>query len=454
MGIDAVSSSAPPTFDVAQVIDSPKVGAYRFMVIGICFLIAMMDGFDTLALALAAPSISQDWNIPPDSFGPLMAVGLLGSVIGAAAAGSIGDRIGRKNALLVSVAIFGILTFACGLARGYEQLFFIRLLAGIGLGGALPNFLALASEFSASRWRTTAVTIVTWGFPLGAIFGGLLVPPVLEAYSWHMIFFGGGALPLLLLPLFYMILPESIRFMIVTRQDRSRITRTLQRISQSIALPSDADYILTGASTGGSGLKAVFAPAIRWTTAFLSSAQFFYQLTYYLLASWIPMLLHMAGMSVRESVLGTVALNVGGVLGSLLFSRLVDRLSSPLLIIMAGYLLGGGCIAVISLVGNAFTELAVALFVTGFCLTGAGLCLTAYVPSFYPTSIRSSGVGVIQALGRFGSLIGPLIGGLMLSAGLSPHQLFQVSALIPVMSSLSILALIIIGAAEHVRKNA
>lgn len=430
----------PGPIDVIEIIDTPRIGAFRTVVIAMCFLVAMMDGFDTLAIALAAPSISGEWQIAPERFGPLLAIGLFGSVIGAAIAGLFGDRIGRKQTTLASVAVFGVLTFACGLTHSYGQLFLLRLLAGIGLGGALPNFLALTSEYAAASWRTTATTIVAWGFPLGAIFGGLFVPQLIHAHGWQMIFFVGGAVPIILLPALFIGLPESIRFLILRGKEKAAIISILRRIAPGLAITPDPIFILPKA-TSKLGVGAVLSGPYLLGTMLLSASQFFYQLIYYLLANWIPLLLHMAGLPVGQAVLGTVAMNAGGVVGSFVLSRLMDHTKRPLLIIGGGYLVSVPCIVGVASAGHSFVALAIALFVTGFCLTGAGLSMTGFIPAFYPTPIRSTGVGVSQALARTGSLIGPLAGSLFLAIGLTPRQLFIASTAFPILSVICLLTL-------------
>ena len=438
------------TIDLTQAINNSRVGAFRLRIFTLCFLVSMLDGFDTQVIAFVAPAISEAWGLAPASFGPILSAGLFGSVIGALIAGRLADRFGRKKIMVVAIAWFGALTVMCGLAVDSMELLFFRFLAGIGLGGAIPCFLALTAEYSSERWRMTSVAVITWGFPLGAAAGGLFSPQVIAHFGWPTVFFIGGVVPLVLLPLIWLGLPESIRFLVARGDGGEQIAKIVQQIRPGEGTGAPATYHLGEPNLPRSKSTALFSREYRAGTILLSCTMFMSLLMSYLLISWVPLLLRQSGLPMQSAIFGAVTLNVAGIVGSFVFSRWIDKSGRALLIMPIAYFTSAIALGITGIIGTAFLPLMASLFATGFFLIGIQLTLAAYISSYYPTAIRSSGIGFIQAIGRLGSIAGPLVGGALLYLGLSPGQLFLWCTAVPVVAAASLFYLSVLTAARPV----
>src|SRR5882672_7672903 len=213
-----------------SAIDKAPLSTYQIVIIVICSLIAMIDGFDTQVIALVAPDIAKALGVSVSSFGLVFGAGLLGAMVGALVAGDVSDRIGRKPALLASMLVFGLGSLVMPLVNSMNELMLLRLITGLGLGGAMPSIIALTSEYTPRRIRTTLIAAMFCGFPFGASIGAAASVWALTAYGWQSVFIVGGALPLILLPVVSLVLPESLRFL----QERGKIgaiARVMKRLN-------------------------------------------------------------------------------------------------------------------------------------------------------------------------------------------------------------------------------
>lgn len=425
--------------NVAAVIDGARFSAFQWRVFILLFIVILLDGYDTQAIAFVAPAISAQWKLSPSAFGPIFSAGLLGTVLGAILFGMIADRIGRRWPVIFAVAMFGVLTWTCSWAASYRELLTYRLLAGVGLGGALVNFLALASEYAPERLRNTVVTISMWGFPLGAVIGGSFAGPMIEQYGWTSVFHLGALLPLLCVPLLIALLPESVRYSTISNRHQQKIARILSSIDQSRTYRREDSFFVDEPHAGRGSVASLFRHGLGLPTVLLWFTLFSSLVMTYCLINWIPSLLRQIGMPIRQAVFGTVMINFAAIIGSILIVRFAKRHTLRRL----AYSYGCGAVAVagIGLVGNQPLPVMTCIFFAGFFVIGAQLAVTAYITGFYPTAIRGTGVGWSQGVGRFGSLLGPLIGGLVLSITAQPSQMFLFCALPPVAAALALIAL-------------
>ena len=205
-----MSGASPPRIDVSAIIDRSRLSPLQRLAILLCAMVAILDGFDTQAIAFVAPVIARELGIESAVFGPVFGAGLLGLAVGALIFGPAADRFGRKPIIIVSTFVFGAFALLTSLSSSLSGLMLYRFLTGLGLGGAMPNIIALTSEYSPSRKRATLVTLMFCGFPLGAVLGGLVSAHLIAAYGWHAVFYMGGILPLVLLPFLWLGLPESV----------------------------------------------------------------------------------------------------------------------------------------------------------------------------------------------------------------------------------------------------
>jgi AAHS family 4-hydroxybenzoate transporter-like MFS transporter len=330
------------------------------------------------------------------------------------------------------------MTLACGLSNSFHTLLIFRLLAGVGLGGAIPNFIAFASEYSPRKVRSTVVVATLWGFPIGAIVGGLISTRVIQHFGWSAVFLLGGALPLLLVPFLLLLLPESIRFLTLRAGSAPAVATILGRLDPARRYDADTVFFLTEASVSTSRLSTVLKGRLAVGTGLLGGALCMSLLLSYLLVNWIPLLFREIGLPLADAVFGTVLLNLSGIAGSYLLAHRIDMGRHALTVMMAGYLFAALSVASIGALGTTRGLMMASTACVGFFLIGTQLSLTAYTANFYPTAVRATGVGVTQALGRCGSLLGPLLAGWLVAAGISAQHLFQLAA-IPALLALGLL---------------
>lgn len=425
-------------------IDPVRFGPFQAGIAALCALVAMLDGFDTQSIAYVAPRIAEDWRLAPSAFGPIFGAGLVGLTIGAFLLSSAADRFGRKIIILLSVAIFGIFALMTARARTMDELLALRVLTGIGLGGAMPNIIALTNEYAPARYKATLVTVMFCGFPLGSTIGGLVTAPLIADHGWTWVFLLGGAMPLALLPVLTWLLPESARFLALRPEQEPRVAAILRKASPE--LPVEAFVASVRAENQDSQdarrfpVAALFADGRAGRTALVWTAFFMNLLVMYFLVNWLPSLLKSLGLPLKTAILSTALLNLGGVVGGVVLGRLIDR-RDPYMILGAAYFVAALFIAVIALAGPNTALLLAAATVCGFGVSGAQIGLNAVTANAYPTAIRSTGIGWALGVGRIGSILGPTIGGGLLALGWTPQNLLLTAIAPALVAALAVFAL-------------
>jgi len=357
--------------------------------IGLCFVVALLEGMDLQAAGIAAAGMKAEFGLDASTLGAVFSAGILGLLPGAFGGGWLADRIGRKWVLIGAVALFGLFSIATAYAWDLYSLLAARFMTGVGLGAALPNLIALSSEAAGPRLRGTAVSLMYCGVPLGAALAALVGMAGFSS-GWKAVFYVGGVAPLLVAPLLALCLPESAAF---REQQRAQGT--------AVARPT----IWQGLFRDGAALPTL----LLWV------AYFFTLLVVYMLINWLPTLLVGQGFSAAQAGQVLFSLQIGGTLGSVALGSLLDRWR-PLALIVLTY---AGILAALAGLGlsGQFSTMLVAGFVAGFFVVGGQLVLYALAPQFYPTGIRATGVGSAVAVGRLGAMSGPLVAGQMLAMG-------------------------------------
>jgi AAHS family 4-hydroxybenzoate transporter-like MFS transporter len=435
----------PGTLDLETIIDTSPLGRRQVVIVALCALVAMVDGFDTQSIALVAPVIVSAWGLKASTFGVVFGAGLLGSLIGAFLFGLAADRVGRKPALIAAMFLFAVVTLATPLTASVGSLIAVRLVTGLGLGGALPILISITSEYAPTRLRSTLVSLMFCGFPLGAVVGGIAAARLIPAFGWPSIFYIGAAIPLLLLPAILALVPESIRFLAM-KHDRVGVSAILQRMKWAAAW--DGDLSTAPSQPGRSPVAALFAEGravgtlLLWTTLFLSLL-----LTYFLI-NWIPIIARQSGIGMSSAVLAVAAVNLGAIVGCLLIGRLADRRGDPTAFISFGFALGAVAIVLIGSAGQSSAWLLTTTFLTGVFSVGAQMCTVAYCASFYDTGLRATGVGWAIGVGRVGAIVGPVVGGTLIGTGMPTTRLFLI---VGVMSAGAALA--VFGVGQHAART-
>lgn len=374
----------------------------------LCFLVAMIDGFDTLIMSFIAPALATDWSLSDGALGSIFSAGLIGAAGGAFLSGMAADRIGRRPTLLLCVALFTLTAFASAWAQNPAVLIALRVLGGLGLGGAIPAITAMTAETASPEKRSAAVTRMFIGFPAGAVAGGALSAWLVEAYGWRSAFILGGAAPLVLLPFLWAMVKEPEAW---------------------------AHGHQAPAETGG-----VFGAGRAPASACLLAAAFLILLLGYFLVSWIPMTLARAGMADGAAALGAVTLNVGGIAGAFLITAAFRRFG-PFAPIGVALIAGAALVAILGQVMGMASAAYAMIFLTGAMVIGAQLNLPTMASELFPLTLRATGVGATMAVGRLGSIIGPILGGLLLAQGLAGPQLFLALSIPALLGGVAILLL-------------
>jgi AAHS family 4-hydroxybenzoate transporter-like MFS transporter len=405
--------------DLESIIDASPVSRFQIVIMVLCALVAMLDGCDTQTIAFVAPAIVRSWHVAPSAFGPVFGAGLLGGLLGAIVFGITSDRFGRKPVLLGTVLLFSIGSLLTPLCTSLPSLTAARFVTGLGLGGALPCFVSLTSEYAPKRLRATLVATMFCGFPLGAVIGGFVSAQLIPASGWPSVFVVGGVLPLFTIPFLIAFAPESARFLEL-RGDRKAIERLLRRMHSQFEWSGEAPSIGHGARTPVVNLfreGRALGTVLLWITLFLSLL-----LTYFLV-NWVPVVAGHNGLSIGSAVRAASMLNFGSIFGCIVLGRLADRFGTAP-VVGSAFVLGAIAIALIGQAGASGALLGAVAFVAGFFSIGAQICTVAMCAGFYDTFSRATGIGWSMGVGRLGAIVGPVLGGVLLGAGMAPSALF------------------------------
>ncbi len=412
----------------------------------LCASVAFLDGVDTASINIAAPRLADHLGLSRAQLGPVFSSGLLGAMLGALSFGALADRFGRKRLLLVATTMFGAFTVMTAFTDSLRLLLLLRLLTGIGLGGATPCFIALASEYAPRARRARATGLVWTAFPLGTVLGTFLCAYLIAWHGWQSIFLVGGIAPLLVTIALMIWLPESMQFLAAKSKDPAVASRDVQRLDPS--LMADARPSAGGARAGGAPIASLFSKDRRAQTALLwiaFAANFGSIVTVF---SWAPILMRDHGIPLSR---GAVILGVGG-LGSLAGSAsagfLMERFR-PTTLLAVTSVLGALVVACIGLAAGSQLSMVSDLMLTGFFIGMGGTGLLALAAALYPTVMRSTGVGGAMGFGRFGQVVMPLVVSGMIYGGFNAHGIFLVIGCIMLLAAAAMLLLQRYGAGSR-----
>jgi AAHS family 4-hydroxybenzoate transporter-like MFS transporter len=412
----------PSQTSIASIIDRLPLGTYRIGIVVICFLIALMDGFDTQAIGFAAPAISSSLHIPITAFGQVFSAGLLGAMLGAFILGPLADRFGRRWMLVGSVVAFSLFSLLTPHAPDLFWLLLCRFFAGFGLGGAIPNLLALSSEYAPRRIRGLLTGLLFAGFPLGGAIGAVTSAHLLPLFGWPALFYVGGTIPLLLAAVVAYAFPEPLQFLIRRPDGQRKVGAIVRRIVPDA--PADGTvYVDTEERPGRLPLRQLFSGGRAAPTLLLWISFSMCFMLLIALVLWTPVLLRQTGIETSQATLIVVLVNLGSVAGTALGGRLVDRFDPSIVLLL---LFSVGAISVSSLgyaIGSV-TLLGLFAALSGFSLGAASSALLGVAVLIYPSMMRATGVGWAMALGRMGQAIGPLVIGALLAGGVAPNRIF------------------------------
>jgi AAHS family 4-hydroxybenzoate transporter-like MFS transporter len=389
-----------------------------------------MDGFDVQALGYVLPAVSQELGVSPGSLGAALGAGNFGMLVGSLVFTILGDKIGRRPVLIGATLFFGVLTMLTARATSVEQLVALRFLAGLGLGSIMPTATALIGEYSPRRKRVTLMMGVTVGFTAGGVLAGVVAAWLVPEFGWRSVFIVGGVIPLFIAGLMFALLPESLQWLALRGGDRERLLRPLRRIDPAMTSSPDTTFVVAEHDHRGVPLVHLFRDGRGGVTLMLWLINFLNILNLYALSGWLTTVIRAADYSTRASVLIGTLLQVGGTLGAFGIAWGINRRGfAPVL--SASFALASLSIAAIGQViggGLAPGLLAALVFVAGWCVIGGQPGLNALAASYYPTRIRSTGLGWTLGIGRIGGIVGPVLGGILLERQWTTPALLIVAA--------------------------
>ena len=419
---------------IDRLVDDQKIGRFNIKLLLWSFLAMYADGYDISAMSFAAPELVRQWHVPQSAFGIVFSASLFGVLFGAPLLGYVGDRFGRRMAIVFGSAIFGFGTLAMMWATSLDQMTALRFVTGIGIGGLMPNTIALNSELSPKRWRATLVVLMFTGVTLGSSTPGPVAAWLVPEYGWKILFLIGGAVPLAVAGFLMFTLPESVKFLALRHSRRGELLKTARRMRPDLTIPDDAEFVVTqsadaAAGRGGGflGLGPIFRGGLALITPLLWICFATTLMANYFLNNWMPLLFEGNGLSPKEAALASTVYHIGGTLGGFLVSVLLDRFGFATIAVL--FAVAGPAIAAIGLSGISHGMLTVLAGTAGFAVLAAQFGNNACSGLIYPTEARSKGAGWALGIGRIGSIVGPLVGGMLIALKMPLQQLFLWAAL-------------------------
>ena len=444
-----------PTIDVAQIIEAQRPGKVLIRLVLVAWLVTFFDGFDLNAIAFAAPYLSKAFAFDKSQLANIFVAGGVGALLGGVLFGALGDRIGRRRAILGATTAFGLLTLSMAACHTYGQLLAVRCLDGIALGGALPLIQSLAVEYVPTRYRATAVTLITLGYGIGVGAAGPVSLLLLPRFGWQAIFVFGGIASLLAALILFFQLPESLRFMAAQGIAPRRLRETMRWLDPGRVVAEPARYVLDGmavAAPRSHSPRVLFSGSLRWVTPLLWLGYMASSMTSFFFTTWGPIVFESMGLS-RSTAAWTLSMNsVAGALGGIALMRFTDRTGALSVAVLPAvtvpFLLAIGLSSVSPV---AFVSMMALLFVL---LGGSHYGIISISGTYYPTSCRAFGAGWMSAMGKLGSILAPWIGGLLLSSQLPVRTTFALLAVLPTVLALCAFAIGMLERAGRVRPAA
>jgi MFS transporter, AAHS family, 4-hydroxybenzoate transporter len=435
------SGVAGGKINLTELMDNTRIGSLQIRVFILCLASLIMDGFDVQAMGYVATAMFKEWGAPPQALGPLLSVGNFGVLIGALVFSMVADKVGRRPVLVWATLFFAVMTVATAFAQNVDQMWWLRLVAGIGLGCIIPNATALVSEFSPKRTRVAWVMCITMGFTLGAAIGGFVARWLIPAFGWQSVFFFGGGIPLIVAIAMFFALPESLQFLAVRRRKLDQLARWIVQLDPQLRVDGNTQFVTNEKARSGIPFWHLFKEGRAFVTTLLWIVNFTNILVLYSLSGWLPTIFErMMGYDQGTAILLATVVQVGGTVGAFGLAWLITRSGfTPMLAVT--FALATVSVALIGQPGLSLPVLYTVVFIAGWCIVGGQPGLNALSSSYYPTDLRSTGVGAGLGVGRIGAIVGPSIAAVLVAQQWSPQQLLWAAAAPAAISTLIVLVL-------------
>lgn len=413
------------TIDVHKLADDARFNRFHLKVLLWCLLIIIIDGYDIAVAGTALPSIMKEMNVTASTAGFMASSALFGMMFGAMVLGTLSDRIGRRWTIVICVFLFSVFTAAAGFTSEPVSFSVMRFIAGLGIGGVMPNIVAQMTEYSPKKIRSVMTTLMFSGYAFGGILAAVLGKQLIGDYGWQSVFVAAGA-PLLLIPFILKSMPESLPYLIAHHDDR-HLREIVQQIEPSLKLTAEDQFVVPP-STKGSGvpIAKLFQEGRGLSTLMFWVAFFTGLFMIYALSSWLTKLMAMSGYSLGSALSFVIALNLGAMFGAIFGGWLADKFHIKWVLVTM-YALGGLFLYLMT-IPMSTDMLYLVIGAVGACSTGAQIVAYAYSGQYYPMAIRSTGIGMASGVGRAGAIMAPLLIGLIVSLKLPLEQNFLVIA--------------------------
>ena len=413
--------------NINNLVDEATFTPFHWGVLLWCLIIIIFDGYDLVIYGVVLPLLMQEWGLSTVQAGMLASTALFGMMFGAMSFGTLSDKLGRKKTIMICVAIFSGFTFLGAFASSPTEFGILRFLAGLGIGGVMPNVVALMTEYAPKKIRSTLVAIMFSGYAIGGMASALLGAWLVVDYGWKIMFYIAG-IPLLFLPLIWKYLPESLMFL-TKNGENIKVQEVVSKITPNQVITTKTTFVLNEVIAGDEApLKALFQQGRSASTFMFWIAFFMCLLMVYALGSWLPKLMIQAGYSLGASMIFLFALNIGGMIGAIGGGALADKFHlKPVLTSM--FLLGSMSLILLGFNSPTFV-LYTLIAVAGAATIGSQILLYTFVAQYYPTTLRSTGMGWASGIGRIGAIVGPVLTGALLGFEL-PHQMNFLAIAIP-----------------------
>jgi AAHS family 4-hydroxybenzoate transporter-like MFS transporter len=412
---------------VSRLLDERGLSSFQIKLIAWSFFMVLIDGYDITAIAFAAPSLVKEWALKPGSLGPVFSASLVGILFGSAFFGWVGDRYGRKAALIWSNLVFGVFTLAAAFSTDLTQMFWLRLLAGLGIGGVIPNAVAINAESAPRKMRATLAIIAVGCVPLGGAIPGFVAATLVPTHGWQILFYIGGIVPIVIALVAMVGLPESIKYMALHERLRGKMEAAIKAIRPDYPVPANAKFVIEDEKQyPGFSPAYLFRDGLALITPLVWLLFALNLMGYFFLISWTPILMTATKLPPATVALAGALLQVGGTVGALLLCWWLQRHRFLALAVMFAVAVPVvGSIGFAGLTSKA--ALLTATFFAGFFVLGIQSGINVIGALIYPTSLRANGSGWELGIGRIGSIAGPLVGALLI--GLPVERLYMWSAL-------------------------
>lgn len=412
--------------NINETIDNAKFSLFHWKVLVWCLLIIIFDGYDLVIYGVALPLLMQQWSLTAVQAGLLASAALFGMMFGAMIFGTLSDRLGRKKTIMICVTLFSGFTFLGAFATNPVEFAILRFIAGLGIGGVMPNVVALMTEYAPKKIRSTLVAIMFSGYAIGGMTSALLGAWLVKDMGWQIMFLIAG-IPLLMLPIIWKFLPESLAFLIKSGKEE-QAKQIINKLLPTRDIHQNTQLVFNENIHHEAPVKALFQDGRAFSTFMFWIAFFMCLLMVYALGSWLPKLMLQAGYSLGASMLFLFALNIGGMVGAIGGGALADRFHlKP--VITSMFVIGAAALILLG-----FNSPQIVLYsliaLAGAATIGSQILLYTFVAQFYPTTVRSTGMGWASGIGRIGAIIGPVLTGALLTFEL-PHQMNFLAIAIP-----------------------